>query len=172
MKKLTGSLSLAIALVLMASIGHAAVVDSGSSVFSEPNGFYTRVKAFIVCTHDDVANPVPGAPGELTYVYTITNDPGSFIAIIGFNIDAPIGTVSSAGVVSDAYPATPAPSAVINNDDGVVRWDWADPDLIAPGQVSEQLFIVSAYSPGTLSDTVFSVEGNSPLRSKALALGR
>ena len=91
MAKRISMIGLAIAVVLATSISHAAVVDSGSASFIEPNGFYTGVKAYTVYTHDDVANPAPGVAGELTYVYTITNDPGSFIGIIGFNIDAPIG---------------------------------------------------------------------------------
>ena len=41
-----------------------------------------------------------------------------------------------------------------------MRWDWSDPNLVNPGQVSDQLYIVSSYSPGLISDTVFSIEGN------------
>lgn len=154
------NLIVAVAVAFAAFAGNAAVVDSGSSVFAEPNGFYTGVKVYTVYTHDDAGNPAPGAPGELTYVYTITNDPGSFIAIVGFNIDAPMGSVVSTGFVDDANLATPPPSTIINNNDGVVRWDWTDPNLINPGQVSDQLYLISGFSPGTIADTIFSIEGN------------
>lgn len=160
-----------VAAILLASAGNAAVVASGSTVFNEPNGFYSGVKAFTVYTHDDAGNPAPGAAGELTYVYTITNDPGSFIAIIGFNIDAPIDSVISAGHIDDANLATPPPSALVNNNDGVLRWDWTDPNLIQPGQVSDQLFIISSFSPGTLSDTIYSIEGNFAFDVESTCIG-
>lgn len=150
----------AVVVGLAAAGAPAAIVDSGSGVFAEPNGLYTGVKSYTIYTHDDPGNPAPGAPGELTYVYTIMNDPGSLIDIIGLNLDAPVGSVSAAGFVDDASLATPPPSAVIDNNDGVVRWDWADPNLISPGQVSDQLYVISGYSPGLVSDTIYSVEGN------------
>lgn len=156
---------------LAAGAAQAAVVDSGSAMFAEPNGFYTGVKSYTVYTHDDVANPAPGAPGDLTYVYTITNDPGSFIDIVGFNIDAPIDSVIGAGFVDDANLATPPPAVVINNNDGVLRWDWQDPNLLSPGQVSDQLYIISAYSPGLVTDNIYSIEGNFALDLESTCVG-
>ena len=108
-------------LAVFATPAQADIVGQGSAVFSEPDGFYTGVKAYTVYTHDDAGNPFPGVAGELTYVYTITNDPGSFLGIIGFNIDAPVDSVAAAGFIHDLNLATPPPSAVINNNDGVVR---------------------------------------------------
>lgn len=155
-----------------ASSAHAAIVAQGSGTFAEPSGFYTGTKAFTVYTDDDPGNPAPGAPGELTYVYTITNDPGSFLGIIGFNIDAPVGSVVDAGYVDDSNPATPPPSATINNNDGVVRWDWTPAaGIINPGQVADQLYIISAYSPGTTLDTVYSVEGEFAFDTSGTCVG-
>jgi len=146
--------------MLVASWAQAAIVASGSQAFTEPNGFYSGVKSFTVYTDDDLANPMPGAPGELTYVYSISNDPGSLIAIIGFNIDAPVGSVVSAGHIDDADLATPPPAVLVNNNDGVLRWDWLDPNLLEPGDSADLLYIVSAYTPGGVSDTIYSIEGN------------
>ena len=105
-----------LAVLSAASLAQADIVTSGSTTFAEPNGLYTGVKSFTVYTHDDPGNPQPGAAGELTYVYTITNDPGSFLAIIGFNLDSPVDSVVAAGSIDDANLATPPPSAVINNN--------------------------------------------------------
>jgi hypothetical protein len=151
---------IAVVVALSAVSAQAAIVDSGSGVFAEPNGLYTGVKTYTIYTYDDPGNPAPGAPGQLTYVYTIMNDPGSAIALVGFNIDAPVDSVVAAGFVDDASLATPPPAVVVNNNDGVVRWDWLDPNLVNPGQVSDQLYIISAYSPGLVTDTLYSVEGN------------
>ena len=123
-------------------------------------GLYTGVKAFTVYTHDDDGNPMPGAPGELTYVYTISNDPTSLIEMIGYNIDAPVGSVVSAGHIDDNDLSTPPPSGLVNNNDGVVRWDWTAPNLIDVGDTADQLFIISTFTPGPMGDAVFSIEGN------------
>ena len=143
-----------------ASAAPAAIVASGSKAFTEPNGLYSGVKSFVVYTHDDVGNPAPGAPGELTYVYTLSNDPGSNIAIIGLNMDAPVGSVVAAGFVDDADLTTPPPAATVDNNDGVVRWDWLDPNLINPGQTADAVYVISAFTPGGVNDTIYSVEGN------------
>ncbi len=151
-------LAIAIAAFFAAPLANAAVVDSGSTTFAHT--FYTGAKSYTIYTHDDPGNPQPGAAGEFTYVYTITNDPGSFVALIGFNLDAPVGSVVSAGSIDDANLATPPPSGVINNNDGVLRWDWADPNLIEPGQVADQLYVISTFGPGMVGDTIYSVEGD------------
>jgi hypothetical protein len=153
-------LLVAASIAILASVASATIVDSGSGPFNEPNGLYSGVKSFTVYTHDDPGNPAPGAPGELTYVYTITNNPGSLIDLIGFNIDAPAGSVVAAGHIDDADLNTPPPSNLVNNGDGVVRWDWTSPNTISPGQVADSLYIISAYSPGMVGDTIYSIEGD------------
>ncbi len=160
-----------VAVMMLASTAQAAIVASGSASFTEPNGFYSGIKAFTVYTHDDAGNPAPGAPGELTYVYTITNDPGSFLSIIGFNLDVPIGAAAGAGSIDDADLTTPPPSATINNNDGVVRWDWAGSDLIDPGETSDELYVISAYTPGGVNDTIYSIEGDSSFDLQDLCVG-
>lgn len=161
----------ALMMIAWASVAQADIVGSGSAGFDEPNGFYSGTKSFTIYTNDDPANPVPGGPGELTYLYTITNDALSFIAIVGFNIDAPIGSVVSAGYVDDADLSTPPPSATINNNDGVVRWDWFDPNLIDPGDTADTLYIISTYTPGTINDTIYSIEGNFALDLESTCVG-
>lgn len=158
----TRTIGLAAIVSLAASFSaRADIVASGSQPFTEPSGFYSGVKSATVYTHDDPGNPAPGVPGEFTYVYSIANNAGSLLGIIGFNIDAPIGSVVAAGWIPDADPLTPPPSAVINNNDGVVRWDWAvATGIISPGATSEDLYLVSPYTPGTINDTLFSLEGD------------
>ncbi|HIG70044.1 MAG: hypothetical protein ABGX04_07680 [Myxococcales bacterium] len=160
-----------VAALTWASLAQADIVASGSQGFTEPNGFYDGVKSFTVYTDDDVANPMPGAPGEFTYLYTITNDPGSFIGIVGFNLDAPIGSVVSAGHLDDSDLATPPPAVLINNNNGVVRWDWLDPNLINPGQTADTLYVISTYTPGSLTDTIYSIEGNFAFDVEATCVG-
>ncbi|MGE4607290.1 MAG: hypothetical protein AAEJ52_11155, partial [Myxococcota bacterium] len=98
-----------IASLLAVSAAHADIVASGSQPFTEPSGFYSGIKSVTVYTHDDGGNPAPGAPGELTYVYSIMNDAGSLLGVIGFNLSAPVGSVVSAGSIPDADPLTPPP---------------------------------------------------------------
>jgi hypothetical protein len=158
-------------LVGWASNAQAVIVDSGSQSFTEPSGLYSGVKSYTIYTHDDVGNPAPGGPNELTYTYTITSDPGSFIAMIGFNIDAPIGSVVSAGHVDDGDLSTAAPAVIINDNNGVVRWDWQDPDLINPGQTADTLYIISTYTPGSTNDTIYSIEGNFAFDTESTCVG-
>ena len=177
--KINSIMSAIALLALVASSGaQAGIVGQGSDTFTEPSGFYSGVKSFIIYTHDDPANPAPGAAGDLTYVYTITNNPGSFLGIIGFNIDAPVGSVVLAGSIDDGNLATPPPSGVIDLNNGVVRWDWSLPDIINPdlgiidpGQTSDLLYIISAFTPGTSFDTIYSVEGDFAFDTQSTCVG-
>ncbi|MCH2173027.1 hypothetical protein MK489_19790 [Myxococcota bacterium] len=164
--------SILIGSLFMASSALADIVASGSQPFTQPSGFYSGVKSVTVYTEDDPGNPMPGGVGELTYVYSITNDSGSFLSIIGFNLAAPVDSVVSAGSVSDADPSTSPPSAVINDNDGVVRWDWAAASgVISPGTTSDELYVVSAFTPGTITDTIFSLEGEFAFGLESTTIG-
>ena len=138
-----------------------AQITSGSEPFTEPNGFYSGVKSFEVYDATDPMNPAPGTPGQFTYVYTITNDPGSFLSIPGFTLEVPVGSISSASSLDDGNPATPPPSAIFIDDiNGVIRWDWAvATGLIPPGGASEELIAISSYSPGFVNDNIYGIEG-------------
>jgi hypothetical protein len=151
---------LALAAVLLVSLaageGRADIVAQGSTIFNEPNGFYTGVKTYTVYTDDDAANPAPGAPGEYTYVYTIANDAGSFFSLIRYQVLTPPNQVSSASFIDDA--GNPTPSGVnVDNPNGQVTFDWSGSDLIDPGDVSDRLVIVSPYSPGLDTETMVGV---------------
>lgn len=167
------ALPAALFLLLVAGAAQATIVAQGSAPFAEPNGFYSGVKSFTVYTHDDVNNPAPGAAGELTYVYTISNDVSSTLGIIGFNIDTPVGGVVDAGWVDDADLATPPPFQVVNNNDGVVRWDWAESQngIIDPGDTADELYIISTYTPGGVNDTIYSLEGEFAFDLQGLCVG-
>ena len=161
-----------IASLFAVSAAHADIVASGSQPFTEPSGFYSGIKSITVYTHDDAGNPAPGAPGELTYLYSIMNNAGSLLAINGFNLSAPVDSVVSAGWIPDADPLTPPPSAVIDLNVGVVRWDWAvTTGLITPGSTSEDLYIVSTFTPGTINDTIFSLEGQYGFALESTTIG-
>lgn len=154
----------AAALLLVSSSASADVVAQGSQPFTEPNGAYSGVKSFTVYTHDDASNPAPGAPGELTYVYELSNDASSPLSIIGFTLEVPLGSLVAVGSIDDANTATPPPSAVTDvataNGTGAIRWDWAAATgLIAPGASADELYVISAYTPGSVSDNVYGIEG-------------
>jgi hypothetical protein len=151
----------ALAILFAAATSSATVVASGNTPFVEPlYAAYSGVKYFTVYTDDDVDNPMPGMPGELTYVFTIKNDLGSYLALLGFNIEAPVGSVLAAGSIDDGDLLTPPPAFVTNINDGVVRWDWTGANLIDPGDTTDELFIVSAYTPGEVNANIFSIEGD------------
>jgi|GEM_PF-5307316 len=77
--------------------GQAAAAPDleGSESFVEPNGAYTVVKTFEVYSEANPDNPSP-VVGNYTYVYTLTNDAGSFVSILGFDLEAPAGSITGA----------------------------------------------------------------------------
>lgn len=157
----SGALLVALTLALVGGAASAAIIDSGSAPFTEPQfALYSGTKSYTVYTHDDANNPAPGNPGEFTYVYTISNDPGSTISIIGFELSVPIDSVVSSGFVDDANAATPPAASVTDLNDGVVKWDWVDASgLIAPGQTSDPVWVISTFLPGNLADTMVGYDG-------------
>jgi hypothetical protein len=158
----------AAALLLGASLAQADIVAQGSAGFVEPTlGLYEGSKSFTVYTSDDAGNPQPGPAGSFTYVYTISNNPGcpfgNCIALIGFEIVAP-GCLATGYIDDGANPLTPPPSAITpcGGAGDVVKWDWADATgLIVPGSVSDQLIVVSTLGPGSITDTIFGIDGQS-----------
>jgi len=131
--------------------------ETSSTTVEDPNfGAFTAVKNVEFFRDSNATDPFPG-DGFNTYVYTLTNDSGSNISLVGMGIVIPPGTadaVVSAGFISG--------SGVEPTDGGVdtttilaneVRWDFVD-DLIDPGEVSARLFIVSSFDPGTSDLTV------------------
>ena len=58
----------------------AAPDMEGSETFVGPSGAYTVLKTFEVYSEANPDNPDPVA-GNYTYVYTLTNDTGSFVSV-------------------------------------------------------------------------------------------
>jgi hypothetical protein len=125
---------------------------AGSTTLVEPNGLYTAVKSYELYSPTNPSNPLPLA-GNYTYIYSITNSPGSFTCLVGFDIEVPSGSATNAGFIPGAGIA-PSGTTVGAT---VVQWDWFSPTL-CPGQTSEQLYIHSTYGPGTVLDNLISVE--------------
>jgi len=167
---------LAVAAFMLGAPAQADILAQGSAPFVDNFGFFQGTKAFTVYTSDDPGNPVAGAPGTNTYVYTITNDMGSFVPLIGFNIEVAEGSVSAADIGWVDSPGNPTPVAV--NLDATaapgfdtVRFDWAAGDPIIAGAVSDQVYVISTYSPGTVNDNIFSIEGDFASQETATCTG-
>jgi hypothetical protein len=159
-------MTLAILTVVAAASAQAAIVDQGSAPFADGDGFFLGTKTYTVYTADDPGNPMPGAVGTFTYVYTVSNDPGSFVGLIGFNLEVAEGSAAAGGIGWVDTAGNPTPIAVTLDPTSAapgfdtVRWDWSAGDQIAPGTLSDQLYVISAYSPGTVNDNIYSVEGD------------
>jgi hypothetical protein len=153
-------------LLLGAGSATAAPDASGSTTLTEPNGLYTATKTYEVYTASNVTNPLPLA-GNYTYVYTIMNSPGSFTCLIAFEMEVPATSVTAAGFIPGAGVA---PSATIVAAT-VVEWHWTSPNLICPGQTSEQLYVHSPYGPGTVNDNVVSVEDEFAFDAQGTCVG-
>ena len=110
------------------------------------------IKTYEVYSATNGTNPLPLA-GNYTYIYTITNSPGSFTCLVGFDMEVPSGSVTAAGYIPGAGVAPSATTVGAT----VVEWNWFSPTL-CPGQTSEQLYVHSTYGPGTVNDNLVSVE--------------
>lgn len=155
-------LAFALLAVLMLSAPSAMALQtegSGSVTIVDPTfGAYTATKHFWVYADDDADNPMPVA-GHFTYIYTLTNDPGSFVSLKGLKVLVPNGAASQFGFLPGSGVAPSSTQIVDQNDpnSGVskdeVQWDFVSP-LIAPGAVSEKLYVISPYGPGDVDVTV------------------
>lgn len=125
-------------------------VGSGSVTVDGPFGAYTVVKDHEIYAADNCGNPNP-VPGSFTYVYKISNDAGSSVGVTGYSIqvvDAP-NKVSDQGFI-DGAGVEPSAQSIGANE---VRWDF-DAPLIAPGEMSEYVWMVSPYQPGSTDVTI------------------
>lgn len=143
----------------------AAPEAEGSVTLTEPNGAFTAVKTFQVFAADNPENPRPLA-GNFTYVYTIANQPDSFICLVGYDLEVPAGSVTDAGFVDGAGVE---PSAISVGDLNV-DWDFLTVG-ICPGQSSEKLFVHSTFGPGDANDNMVSVDGQFSLNTPGSCLG-
>ena len=138
---------------------------SGSSMLVEPNGLYTATKSFEVYAPANPSNPLPLA-GNYTYLYTIQNSASSFTCLVGFDLEVPSSSVTAAGYIAGVGVA---PSAT-NVQATVVEWEWFAPTL-CPGETSEQLYVHSAYGPGTVNDNLVSVEDEFAFDTQGTCVG-
>ncbi len=124
--------------------------QTGSVTVVDPNfGAFTALKHVAVWSPTNTANPCPDTT-KYCYVYTITNDPGSQVDLIGFQIVVASGSVSSAG--SLGAPGVP-PTTTVTSNPVEVRWTFTGPTII-PGDSSEHLFISSSRAPSTQAATI------------------
>lgn len=126
--------------------------ETGSSTVTDPNfGAYTAVKSAKFYREGNPGDPFPGDDAN-TYVYTLANDAGSAIGLIGMGIEIPGGTagvVIGAGVLAGPG-VVPSETQVLANE---VRWNFFDTP-VQPGESSAQLYIISTYDPGVADLTV------------------
>jgi len=156
---------LAVLALALGAPSASAQLASGSKQIDEPNGAYSATKTFAVYADDDPANPAPLA-GNLTYVYTITNLPTSFICIIGLDMEVPSGSVTAAGFIPG--PGID-PSATIVAPT-VVEWDWLAP-FICPGEMSDAVFVQSPFGAGGVADNLVSLDGEFALDAPGTCVG-
>ncbi len=148
-----------------AGAASAAPDASGSTTLVEPNGLYTAVKSYELYSPTNPSNPLPLA-GNYTYIYSLTNSAGSFTCLIGFDMETPSGSVTAAGFIPGAGVAPSATTVAPT----VIEWDWFSPTL-CPGQTSEQLYVHSTYGPGTVVDTLISVEDEFSFDTQGTCVG-
>lgn len=138
----------AIAAALLLALPASAAPDAeAQTTFAQADGLYTAVKTVQVFSDTNPDNPMPVA-GSFTYVYTITNQPSSLIGLIGFDIEVPADSVSQAGFFDGAGVE---PTAILVGS-LVVEFDFGTP--IAPGQTSEELFVISTFQPGAVEEVM------------------
>ena len=124
--------------------------QTGSVTVVDPNfGAFTAVKHVAVWSPTNASNPCADTT-RYCYVYTLTNDPGSSVDLIGFQIVVASGSVSSAGSLG---PPGVAPTTTDTSNPTEVRWTFTSPTLAA-GASTEHLFISSTFAPSTQAATV------------------
>jgi hypothetical protein len=135
-----------------ASAANPDADETGSVTIEDPTfGAYTATKSSEFYRDTNPANPVP-VLGFNTYVYTITNQTGGQIGLVGFGVQIPDGTatvVHSVGFIAGSG-VEPTGIEISPNE---VKWTFFD-NLVMPGAVSARLYIISAYQPGTADFTV------------------
>ena len=124
--------------------------QTGSVTVVDPNfGAFTAVKHVAVWSPTNASNPCADTT-RYCYVYTISNDNGSGVDLVGFQIVVASGSVTSAGSLG---PPGVAPTTTDFSNPVEVRWTFTTP-TIAAGASSEHLFISSSFAPSTQAATV------------------
>ena len=156
------ALAVCVALALGAASAASAAPDAeGSSVFTEPQfGAYTLTKTFEVYSEANPDNPDVLA-GNFTYVYRLTIDALPFgpVSINGFDLEAPLGSVTAADFTPGVGVAPTAVTVAAVAGTDVVEWDFAPGSLASVGATTVDLIVHSPFEPGNVTDNIASVEG-------------
>ena len=142
-------------LVLGAGTATATPDASGSTTLVEPNGLYTVTKTYEVYTASNGTNPLPLA-GNYTYIYTLTNSPGSFTCLIAFEMEVPATSVTAAGYIPGAGVA---PSVLVafsgtmtpcgcGDSDSIAVWLASVARTVASTRVSDDVVVLMAGERG------------------------
>jgi hypothetical protein len=114
-------------------------------------GFWTAFKTVQLFNPGNTSNPCPDTT-KYCYVYTLSNDPTSQLALVGFGVQVPAGTavaVQGAGYIPGSGVVPDSTNVLVNE----VRWEFGA-NVIPPGSTSEHLYINSTYGPGTVKVTI------------------
>jgi len=118
------------------------------------DALYTAINTYKVYADTNPDNPMP-SPGHFTYIYKIVNDPDS-VPLVGslrrFDTETPASGTIAAGFL-DGSGVEPNDVEVQST---VVRWVFEE-DFIDPGEASEELYLISAFGPGLVTETTAGV---------------
>jgi uncharacterized repeat protein (TIGR01451 family) len=135
----------------------AAVPDfaAGPTPVVQPDGAFTANKYVRIYLEGNPEDPFPG-DGFNTYIYVIENDLSSLFPIIRFAIQVPPLAVTGAGAIAGPDIAPDAPGgAVVGNE---VEWNYFSGG-IPPGQKTQEMYILSPFTPGGTTDNIVSING-------------
>jgi hypothetical protein len=123
--------------------------DTEVVTVSGPFGAYTVTKTAQVWSPTNASNPCPAATPGFCYVYSLANDPGSAVGLIGFSVTAASGDVTDAGYLAGSGVAPDSTTV------GPTQVSWAfTTTLITPGATSEHLYIDSPLGPSSVDATI------------------
>jgi hypothetical protein len=146
----------------------AAVPDfSGETIVPQPDGAFTAIKRVKIYLEGNPEDPFPG-DGNHTYIYTIENDASSFFPIIRFAIEVPPLAVAAAGNMGAGVVSDAPGGAVVGNE---VEWNYFSTP-IQPGEITNEMYILSTFSPGGTTDNLVSINGEFGFDAPAPASAR
>lgn len=157
---IVAALAAIFAVATAGSIAQAQIVTVTKTI-TQADGAYTVEKIVSVFADTDPLNPAPLA-GNFTYVYTLANLPGSFLCLVGFDLEVPPDNAAAPTTVASFIDGPGInPSAVLVgavNNVVTVEWDFNSPQL-CPAQISDRLIVQSPFAPGNVTQNMVSVDG-------------
>lgn len=129
---------------------------------------YKVIKTYEVYADTNPDNPMP-SPGNFTYIYKLLSDPSSY-PLVGslrrFDTATPASGTIAAGFINGSGVK---PNAV-EVQSTVVRWVFED-NFIDPGEASEELYLISAFGPGAVTDTMAAVGSAFAIDTQTTSVG-